>query len=349
MPTTQPFPQPPQRQPINPWKLLGIFVAVTFGWGVIDSLFNLRNYNRGEQAYQTADCTTAIEYFDRVINNPAILDFDDNLGRSEAKKSECREFQVAVEQQEKGQWETALFAYNDFIARHPESALIKAIRQQTASLFAKEEIGSFVRPQICEQLEPIKNNQLIPQTNVNLPPLYRGCADLYTQAQQHGNAVKLYEQFLAEYPTHDQVPDVQAALAQSMIAEARAAGAGKILPPGRSGITVDGSTVVQIRNDSPTRMRLVFSGPETQFQELGSCPDCQKYFGKPPESCPNKGPVGFYRLKPGTYEVVVKSIEDELVRPFVGNWSLDGGAEYTNCFFIVTQPMEQGETETPQE
>jgi hypothetical protein len=108
--------------------------------------------------------------------------------------------------------------------------------------------------------------------------------------------------------------------------------------PGLSGYPNDGSTVVEIRNDSPEEIRLVFSGPQPRYEEIEPCTDCETFVGQDPEGCPDRGPIQRYVLKPGQYDVVVKSISGRVVRPFTGTWQLDPNAVYSNCFFIVQQP-----------
>jgi len=298
-----------------------------------------RAYHKGYQAYAAANCQAAIADFDWVINNgERFVDFNDYVARSRAQKAECRAFQEVVEEQKTGTPEAVLVAYEQFVSRYPRGALEQPIRQKTARLFEQAGIEALAQPSACERIDKLVANQLIPNPDQNSPSFYKACGQMYARSNDHTNAVKIYERFLDNYPQHQLTPEVKLALAQSMVAEAKAQGAGKIERPGVSGWTVSGTTVVEIRNDSPEDMRIVFSGSEPRFEELERCEDCQKYMGTGPELCPAKGPVGRYTLKPGQYDLVVKSISDGGVRPFTGTWVLDGGTEYNSCFFIVQQP-----------
>lgn len=91
--------------------------------------------------------------------------------------------------------------------------------------------------------------------------------------------------------------------------------------------------MVVIQNDSPERLRLVFSGSQSMIVELAACSSCTTYMFTP-FSCPEKGPVGRYSLTPGNYEVLVESISDSGVTPYTGTWELVGGDEYYSCFYI---------------
>lgn len=332
-------PPQPQRQPIRGWHLVGL-LAASAGVYLMGQYYWLRKtYTEGEQAYTAANCQVAIAEFDWVINKgEQFVDFNDYIARARAKKAECQAFQDVVEEQKTATPEAVLVAYEEFVSRYPSGALGQPIRQKTASLFEEAGIEALAQPSACERIDKLVENQLIPEPNQNSPSFYQACGQMYSKGNDYTNAVKMYEGFLENYPQHQLASEVELALAKSMVAEAKAQGAGKIERPGVSGWTVSGTTVVEIRNDSPEDMRIVFSGSEPRFEELERCEDCQKYMGTGPESCPAKGPVGRYTLKPGQYDVVVKSIRDGGVRPFTGTWVLDDGTEYNSCFFIVQQP-----------
>jgi len=145
---------------------------------------------------------------------------------------------------------------------------------------------------------------------------------------------------LAAYFTRDYwlplAPD-EAALAQSIIEQAKAAGAQELPAPESRGKTGGELTEVIIQNDSPNRIRIVFSGPETHVEVLEACSSCITYYlYEPTTSCPEQAPIGRYTLEPGQYDVVVEDLSDTTITPWFGNWQLVSGDEYYSCFFIVT-------------
>lgn len=334
---------PTQHNPMRGWNLVGLVGAAAVAWVTVQNFLIRANYDKGEQAYQAANCEAAIANFDRVINTWQLVDFDDYLARAQARKAECQAFQSAVNQQPAETPETTLVAYDDFVSRYPDGPLVQPMREQSTHLFNQVELAKLTQPVVCNRMDSLLKHQLIPQLDTYLPLMYHACGQLYAEGKDYTKAIGIFERFLDDYPEHQLVSEVKLTLAKSMVAEAKAKGAGDILPPGRSGFTNDGSTVVEIRNDSPTKMRLVFSGPEPRFEELEPCEDCEKFVGKGPETCPKKGPIGRYLIKPGEYDVVVKSITDRNVVPFTGTWALGGGTEYNSCFFIVQQPVPEAE------
>ena len=204
------------------------------------------------------------------------------------------------------------------------------------ALAAQAEASLMVNPLACKEADSLKNS-VIAQRNEFMPSLYHRCGQAYEKDAVWDNAIRMYERFLAEYPGHALTPEVEAGLARAIVAQAQTASAGEIPAPERSGSTVSGLTEVVIQNDSPERLRIVFSGPESRIEELEACNSCTTYSLFEPASCPEQGPIGRYTLGPGQYDVVVETIGDQEVTPWTGRWDLISGDQYSFCFFIVTK------------
>jgi len=321
-------------------------------YSVVGYFLDRNNYKKGHVAYRKLDCLAAGNYFDSVINQWRLSDFGGYASLAYQEKAECFDFQKALAQQESGNLPQALAAYKTFISKHNtdinnhdrDSVLVNAARERIKSLFESSEATALENPEVCDVLSQlIQENQenLIPESNTKLSPLYVFCGENYIANRDYNRAITMYEGFIAQYPHHALVSQVEAALAKLLVAQAQEEGAGNLPALQREGNTGDSSSVVTIQNNSPEPMRIVFSGPEGRIEKLEECGSCRIYFGKPPESCPKQGPVGNYTLKPGEYDVVVKAIGNRPVNPFKGNWSLNSGGIYSNCFYIVTNPVER--------
>lgn len=296
------------------------------------------NYNKGHAAYRQVNCSVASAHFERVSNGRRIFDFGEFASRAQQEQAECFAFQSVLEQEKKGNVGQAIVAYNGFMSQHNSgSELVNAARDRVKSLFEKNKPEKIATKEFCNKLTQFQPD-LIPQGDTNLPLLQFACGETYSSLKDYPKATLMYETFVDEYPDHSLLPQVKMAWAKTLVAQARTEGAGNLPAPQRSGNTGGSSSVVTIRNDSPEPMRIVFSGPEGRIEELEACSTCQKYVGQGPKACPNQGPVADYTLKPGEYDVVVKSRGDKLVRPFKGTWSMNQGWTYTNCFYIVTNP-----------
>ncbi|MDX2098967.1 MAG: hypothetical protein SFW36_14415 [Leptolyngbyaceae cyanobacterium bins.59] len=320
-----------------PYRLIGfaILLFLAGSYSVVRFFIDRHHFTEGTKAYQAKNCPSAISQFDQILNGQRLLDWNDYQTQAENLKIECEAFQAAVAQQKTGKAAEALLAYDRFTDRYQASPLISLIKAQAPSLFQPKTLKAVATPAACERIDALQGKGLMPKTNTVLPAFLQNCGQAFEAKKQFGQAANLYDRFLKSYPKHAEVGRVKMALARSLVAEARQAGAGKIMAPGQSGYAAYGSTLVSIRNDSPEKMRIVFSGPEPRFEELPACTDCTKFQNMVPNACPEKGPVGEYKLAPGKYDVVVTSISDRGVRPFTGTWNLVDGSAYGSCFYIV--------------
>lgn len=317
----------PSRSGLGCGRLVLIVLVAAMIYSGIRYFIDQSGYNQGHAFYQRSDCISAIPAFDSVIDGWRLADFGDYVAFAVAERAECRSLQVGVDKQLAGDWGGSLLAYNDFVTNHPASPLIESARNKTITLFSQSDSMVLASQGVCAQIDAFLGNDLIPQRDTNLPRLYNSCGQVYESNNDYANAVTLYERFLSEYKNHSLAPQVEASLARSIIADAKKTGAGTIPAPQRSGSTTAGSSVVVIQNDSPERMQIVFSGPEVRIEELAACNSCPIFRGTGPASCPEKGPIGHYTLKPGQYDVVVKSISDTSTTPWSGDWSVSSGDE----------------------
>jgi hypothetical protein len=301
------------------------------------------NYTKGHQAYQQMDCPSAIIFFDAIINHVNFF----TRGTSDVvlayqERDECVSFQAGIDKQQSGDFGGASLAYYDVIVKNQQSdnrnsPLVEAARNRVESVISESEPSALANQGVCDFIDAFLAQDLIPQRDTNLPMLYFACGQFYEESDAFASAIGMYEQFQSGYPNHSLSSEVEAALAHSIVENTKTGGAGVIASPERSGTTNDGSTIVIIKNDSPERLRIVFTGPENRIEELGACFSCPIYYtGYTPQACPETTPIGSYTLKPGQYEVVVESISDSGTTPWTGDWTLETSGEYSKCFFIVT-------------
>ena len=319
------------------WKYtkFGLMIlGVVFVGSILSQCGNDRNtFNRAETAYKQANCQTAINLFNNIVDSPTLDETE--IARAKAQKAECEVFQTGVDAQNQSNLTTAIETYTKFIESYNNSPLLPVVRQKASSLLQQSQPDKIVQPSVCDRFHLILQNQLLPEPKKNLPYYYQACGQAYAKNAQYNQAIAVYENFLQNYPKHSLLPKIKTALATVTLAAAKIDAAGQISAPSPTGRTATGSTVVFIRNDSPEPMQIVFSGSQPRFEELQPCKDCQKYVDTAPKRCPAKGPLGRYVLKPGTYDVVVKSAGGR-VRPFTGQWTLKDATEYAHCFYIIT-------------
>lgn len=326
--------RPPQKPGRFPkWLAIGgaIFVGVPLASFALDA----HTFGQAEQAYERADCEQAIARYTGLVERWRPVDWDDYEVRSQSRIGECNDYQTARPALE-GTAAESLVAASLFLDRYPNSAL--PVREAVATRLEGTTPESLASVELCDVMPSVATHNLLPAPEQAIPMLHYGCGQAYQAAGRHTDAVTLLQQFLSDYPGHEQTSAVEVALAAAMFDEARANNAGQLPSPGVSGRANAGSTQVEIRNDSPEPMRIIFSGAETRFEELPGCEDCTVFRGNVPDACPEQGPVATYTLKPGDYQVLVRSIGDTSVTPFTGEWKLEDGYIYSNCFYVVEGP-----------
>ena len=314
----------------------GLLVMACCLYGGIGAWYDQGEYNKGRAAYEAGDCRSAIPYYDTVIGSPTLGLGGYNL-KSETEKAECEPFLAAQDLQAAGSPGPALAGYTDFINNHGSSPLVTYASQAINGLFSQTPPAGLASLESCQALVVMVEKNLVPQPEQNLPQFYMACGQVYENGQDYTNAIAIYERFQRDYPAHAFSGDVEKSLARSLVAQAKAQGAGSIPAQERSGSVGGTITEVIIQNDSPSSLRIVFSGPESHIEELAPCADCTKFSGDGPEFCPEKGPIGRYTLPPGAYDVLVQSTDGSSITPWTGAWELLGGDEYYSCFFVVTQ------------
>jgi tetratricopeptide (TPR) repeat protein len=349
--------------------ILGYFLLATIcvAPGVKQYFEDRNNYNKGLQAYQEANCTVAVEYFDRIINTSRVIEIGRYTTLARQEREKCLP-QVAIDRQKAGDFSGALIAYIDLVSDYSGSVPVESIRNGVESLFKQAEPSTLTNLESCNKVDILIENDLIPERDTNLPLLYFACGQVYRANQDYITARRMYESFLNDYPNHSLVSDVKvelalleallavaetatadakadakAALARSTVAEAKEAGAGNLDMPIRIGSTDGDEAVVFIQNDSTYQLRIVFGGPEGYFEELAACSSCETYprGGSPSDlgkRCRQQATVGRYLLKPGRYDVLIETKGNEVVSS-VGSWSLSGGTEYGLCFFFEVKSV----------
>jgi len=238
-------------------------------------------------------------------------------------------FYCAVLQSEKDRVDDAYSHLTTLMRDYPDSEMADGVLQ-----FMRTYIS------LCPLLNNMENDPLFNNDSNSITEYYLACVESYVAWNDFGygysDAITFFEAFLEKFPDNPAKSEVENALANAFILQAREAGSGVIERPDPSGSAPEGVARVVIQNDSPHELKIIFSGPDTLIEQLPACPECRDYYNIGPTYCPEMGPVGTYELPPGTYEVLVETVIEEDIVPFTGTWELIGGNEFYSCFFVVT-------------
>ena len=344
-PPTAPMAPTPAQPPIAPkrrgirkrWIVLGAVVGLG-GFGLYQIWQQEQNYQAGHAAYVAADCASAVGPLGRAAaGDPGSADSDVAI-KATAELQECEALLAADALVTQGKPADGVLAFSDFVTKYPQSPLVDAAlgKGQDAIASDPDEVAT---TDVCDGLDMLEAQRFVASPADTLPPLLFACGQAYEEAAMFAEALAAYARFRADYPDHALADEVDAALVRATLAETDASGAGSLPPPQEvgKGTGEAGVATVVIQNDLPDQLSMVFSGPDVRVEDLAACTECRTYIGVGPAACPELGPTGNYVVKPGTYEVVVKSGSGGDVTPFRGTWTLVDGQEYASCFFIVRQ------------
>jgi hypothetical protein len=323
---------------------IGCMGVIALGCVAIGGLFFFQmqqqeqNYAAGNKAYVTGDCATAIGPLGKAASGDPGSKDSDVARKAEAELQECQAIIAAEESDKAGDPAAAIMAYSAFLTKYDQSPLRAVAIEKGQELFRVSEIGVLASADVCNGIDDLQVQTFILQPSTTIPPLLAACGQAAEDEGAFAAAVDFYDRFRTDYPDHELFGQVSLAFARVTIADAEASGAGELPTPQQIG---DGSgssdqVTVVIQNDSPEALNIIFSGPETRVETIEACTECAKFSDSEPESCPELGATGTYLLAPGSYTVVVKAGGGSDVTPFRGTWDLEGGQEYSSCFYIVT-------------
>lgn len=174
-------------------------------------------YSEGLKAYQEADCSQAISYFESVEAYASFpFDILDGL-TSHARKhtSLCSEFiasnKLASQAKQGGNLSNALLIHHQFIEtyEHEEDSLTGKKRDFITGLFASHGVAKLTGFESCNNVKNLIKTKVIPNQDSNLPHFYYHCGKFYAQKGQSAQELEQYYYFLAEFPKHSITKKVQ--------------------------------------------------------------------------------------------------------------------------------------------
>jgi hypothetical protein len=323
---------------------IGCLGVIALGCVALGGLFFFQtwqqeqNYAAGHKAYEAADCATAVEPLRKAASGDPGSKDSDVAKKAEAELQECEAIVAAEEADKAGNPADAIMGYSDFYAKYDNSPLRQLALTKGQELFRVSEIPVLASPALCNGIDDLQVQTFIERPSTTIPALLVACGQAAEDAGEFAAAVDFYDRFRTDYPENDQIADVNLAYARAVLADAEASGAGGLPTPQQVGDGTGnaGEVTVIIQNDSPEELNIIFSGPETRVETIEACTECAKFSESEPESCPELGATATYLMKPGSYTVVVKAGGGSDVTPFRGTWDMEGGQEYSSCFYIVT-------------
>lgn len=326
---------PPKKADFGWSKFFLVLLAVAVVFSFYQNGKDQALYTAANKDYLAGNCGDALTSYNELQNAFRLYDFGGYVERSIPDMQDCQAFLPGVEKSASDP-SGGILIFSDFLNNYPQSNLLPFAQQRVEDLFRNTDAGTLGTTALCNQLVNLTGRGLVPQPSQTLPSLYYQCGLTYERDADLLGAITMLDRIGSEYPQNPINAQVETALARVLVAYARQEGGGEIPEPNQNGLTSDGSTLVEIQNDSPEKLRIVFSGPESRVEVLEACGSCQNYSVVGPLYCPEKGPIGRYTVPAGSYDVVVQAMTDSSISPWNGTWSLNKGEKYSSCFYITT-------------
>jgi hypothetical protein len=282
-----------------------------------------------EKAYAGGKCADVAVDGKWVVDHISNLDNGPDISSTQNHLDVCEKYVAEVEGVSGRSPLNAAKSISGFINTNMDDPLVDFAKNKFKALVTVNGYEKIASPEVCEMFP-----QIYAEWNLKNPDYLYSCGNAYAKAYQTSNAIDLLNTFSETYPTDPRYQQVVDTLADLLIANAQAQGAGSLPEPDKSGKAKKGTSEYEVRNDAPYQLRLVFSGPEKKIVTIPACSTCTEYTIQP-MSCPDEGPLDTIILKPGDYSLLVETVTSEGVTPYTGSFTMKDGTQYSSCFYVV--------------
>ena len=282
-----------------------------------------------EKAYSAGKCEVVAINGKWVVDHINNLDNDTDISTTQNHLNICEKYVAEVEGISGASPLNAAKSITGFINTNMDDPLVDFAKNKFKALVTVNGYEKIASPEVCKMFP-----QIYAEWNLKNPDYLYSCGNAFANAYQTSNAIDLLNTFSETYPTDPRYQQVVDKLADLLIANAQAQGAGSFPEPDKSGKAKKGTSEYEVRNDAPYQLRLVFSGPEKKIVTIPACSTCTEYTLQP-MSCPDEGPLDTIILKPGDYSLLVETVTSEGVTPYTGSFTMKDGTQYSSCFYVV--------------
>src|SRR5688572_27073970 len=203
---------PPARKGPPIWLLIGggVFLCICLGcagfagFGYILGEQEQAAYDAGMVAYQAGNCTEVLANLDGLTG-------EDLKAQAQPAIDHCNTFNQAGTDRAAGSFPEA---FNGYISTlNQGDTLDSFVSSDLDALFTSASPDDLANDTLCADLTPLQTHSDIAAISTNAPDLYIACGTYYSDSGLHSDAVRVYDQFLVDFPDHAQAGDIEEALA----------------------------------------------------------------------------------------------------------------------------------------
>ena len=226
-----------------------------------------------EKAYTGGKCADVAVDGKWVVDHMSSLDNGSDISSTQNHLDVCEEYVDEVESISGGSPLNAAKSIIGFINAYVDDPLVDFAKDKFKALVTVNGYEKIASPEVCEVFP-----QIYAEWNLKNPDYLFSCGNAFAKAYQTTNAIDLLNTFSETYPTDPRYQQVVDTLADLLISNAQAQGAGAFPEPDKSGKAKKGTSEYEVRNDAPYQLRLVFSGPEKKIVTIPACSTCPEYY-----------------------------------------------------------------------
>lgn len=279
-------------------------------------------------SYSKGDCSDVANAGQWVNDNQIYVDNGPDISATQNLMDNCKDFVQNVDNANRTDPNASAESISQFIADHPDDPLSEIAMEKLTALVIVHGFKNIASEKTCGILQQDTARSKDPEYLFN-------CGNAFAGVDNRTEAIYLLIQFIESYPDDPRNQEAVNILADLLITNAQAGGAGSLPAPDVAGKAKKGTSEYEVQNDTAYELRVVFSGPEKKIVTVPPCPICTDYMISP-MSCPTEGPLKKITLIPGNYSLLVETVSAEGVTPYTGAFEMKDGTLYSSCFYVVT-------------
>jgi tetratricopeptide (TPR) repeat protein len=184
-----------------------------------------------------------------------------------------------------------------------------------------------------ETLEQVDGGGVADRARDGLRGALYDCGVARFRDRDHAGARESLRRVVDDFSGSQEADDARDLLIAVEVNEATGRDPDGLLPGGNWKDSTGGTVTMEVFNAAGERLELLYAGPENGRIEVRSGPDSGTGEGRceNPEGLPSVTVT----LPTGDYQTVARSLDDPSITEFGGEWHLDPGYLYTDCYYIT--------------
>ncbi len=177
-------------------------VALVVGFLLVQYSSAKKALQSGEEAQLIGECEEALAHFNKLVENPPLLDFGQFNAPAAASMEVCTAYQQAAALEHEGALGDAIQAYFDFSKQYEDSdykVLVQRTRNRIGRLFREGDPQVVATDEVCGNLSIYMNWGKVWDYDDTIPGIYLACGQYYATQGDTDEAIAYYYRVITDY------------------------------------------------------------------------------------------------------------------------------------------------------